>query len=191
MLSRDSSPWSTRTRTTRRERGQRSVSLRHDDRTSSHRTLPTREDRPCPAMRLLPTSRVSWTVRVRRKRRRSSAASCWRTPGSPMPSCTSRSGERTPPQRSRPCHHRCVATWMGFFAALERCAGEAEEAFRGRVEAILMVPAPAAEDEDAAPSVPAEDARPDVAGAQPGATPASRTHVPQRNDCDQRGIVFG
>ena len=49
---------------------------------------------------------------------------------------------------------------VGFFAALERCAGEAEEAFRGRVEAILMVPAPAADDEDAAPSVPAEGARP-------------------------------
>jgi hypothetical protein len=38
-----------------------------------------------------------------------------------------------------------------FFAALERCAGEAEEAFRGRVEAILMVP-PAAGDEDGAQS---------------------------------------
>jgi hypothetical protein len=47
-----------------------------------------------------------------------------------------------------------------FFAALERSAGEAEEAFRGQVEAILMVPAPAAEDEAAAPPVPAEGARP-------------------------------
>jgi hypothetical protein len=36
---------------------------------------------------------------------------------------------------------------MGFFAALERCAGEAEEAFRWRVEAILMVAAPVAEEE--------------------------------------------
>jgi hypothetical protein len=27
---------------------------------------------------------------------------------------------------------------VGFFAALERCAAEAEEAFRGRVEAMLM-----------------------------------------------------
>jgi hypothetical protein len=48
-----------------------------------------------------------------------------------------------------------------FFAALERCAGEAEEAFRGRVEAILMVPASAGEDEDGARSVPAEGARPE------------------------------
>jgi hypothetical protein len=47
-----------------------------------------------------------------------------------------------------------------FFAALERCAGEAEEAFRGRVEAILMGPASAAGDEDGAQSVPAEGARP-------------------------------
>ena len=47
-----------------------------------------------------------------------------------------------------------------FFAALERCAGEAEEAFRGRVEAILMVPASAAGDEDGTQSVPAGDARP-------------------------------
>jgi hypothetical protein len=47
-----------------------------------------------------------------------------------------------------------------FFAALERCAGEAEEAFLGQVEAILMVPASAAGDEDGTQSVPAEDARP-------------------------------
>ena len=46
-----------------------------------------------------------------------------------------------------------------FFAALERCAGEAEEAFRGRVEAILMGPASAAGDEDGAQSVPADRAR--------------------------------
>ncbi len=50
---------------------------------------------------------------------------------------------------------------VDFFAALERCAGEAEEAFRGRVEAILMGPAPAAGDEDGAQSVPAEGARPE------------------------------
>ncbi len=50
---------------------------------------------------------------------------------------------------------------VNFFAALERCAGEAEEAFRGRVEAILMVPASAAGDEDAAQSVPAGGARPE------------------------------
>jgi hypothetical protein len=49
----------------------------------------------------------------------------------------------------------------GFFTALERSAGEAEEAFRGRVEAILMVPAAAALDEDRARSVPAEGARPE------------------------------
>ena len=48
-----------------------------------------------------------------------------------------------------------------FFAALERCAGEAEEAFRGRVEAILMVPASAAGDEDGTQSVLAEGARPE------------------------------
>jgi hypothetical protein len=29
---------------------------------------------------------------------------------------------------------------VGFFADLERCAAEAEEAFRGRVEAMLMAP---------------------------------------------------
>jgi hypothetical protein len=48
-----------------------------------------------------------------------------------------------------------------FFAALERSAGEAEEAFRGRVQAILMDPASAAGDEDGARSVPAEGARPE------------------------------
>ena len=48
-----------------------------------------------------------------------------------------------------------------FFAALERCAGEAEEAFRGRVEAILMVPVPAAGDEDGSQSVPAAGVRPE------------------------------
>ena len=47
-----------------------------------------------------------------------------------------------------------------FFSALERSASEAEEAFRGRVEAILMVPASAAKDEDGAESLPAGDARP-------------------------------
>jgi hypothetical protein len=36
---------------------------------------------------------------------------------------------------------------VDFFATLERCASDAEEAFRGRVEAILMVPAPADGDE--------------------------------------------
>ena len=48
-----------------------------------------------------------------------------------------------------------------FFTGLERCASEAEESFRGRVEALLMVPASAAGDEDGAHSVPAEDARPE------------------------------
>jgi hypothetical protein len=48
-----------------------------------------------------------------------------------------------------------------FFTALERCAGEAEEAFRGRVQAILMDPASGAGDEDGARSVPAEGARPE------------------------------
>jgi hypothetical protein len=50
-----------------------------------------------------------------------------------------------------------------FFTALERCAGEAEEAFRGQVEAILMVPASAAADadKDRAQSVPVDGARPD------------------------------
>ena len=50
---------------------------------------------------------------------------------------------------------------VDFFAALERCATEAEEAFRGRVEAILMVPAPGARDEDGRQSVPNEGARPE------------------------------
>ena len=49
----------------------------------------------------------------------------------------------------------------GFFAALERSAGEAEEAFRGRVEAILMVPASATAGEDGAQPVPAENPRPE------------------------------
>lgn len=47
-----------------------------------------------------------------------------------------------------------------FFAALERSAGEAEEAFRGRVEAILMGPASAAGDEESPRAVSAEDPRP-------------------------------
>ncbi len=38
--------------------------------------------------------------------------------------------------------HQLVA----FFAALERCAGEAEAAFHGRIEAILMAPGPGDED---------------------------------------------
>ena len=46
-----------------------------------------------------------------------------------------------------------------FFAALERSAGEAEEAFRGRVEAILMVPS-AAGDKDGAQSDPMEEPLP-------------------------------
>jgi len=47
----------------------------------------------------------------------------------------------------------------GFFTSLERCASEAEEAFRGRVEAILMVPSSAPGDEDGAQSGPADGAR--------------------------------
>jgi hypothetical protein len=50
---------------------------------------------------------------------------------------------------------------MDFFAALERCAGEAEEAFRGRVEAILMGPASAAANENGARLVPTDGARPE------------------------------
>jgi hypothetical protein len=49
----------------------------------------------------------------------------------------------------------------GFFAALERCTGGAEEAFRRRVEAILMGPTPAAGDEESPQSVPADGARPE------------------------------
>ena len=37
---------------------------------------------------------------------------------------------------------------IDFFATLERCASEAEDAFRGRVEALLMAPTPATGDED-------------------------------------------
>jgi hypothetical protein len=48
-----------------------------------------------------------------------------------------------------------------FFAALERCAGEAEEAFRGRVEAILMVPASAAGDAERPRFAPAQNERPE------------------------------
>jgi hypothetical protein len=42
---------------------------------------------------------------------------------------------------------------VDFFTALERCAGEEEEAFRGRVEAILMVPEPEAGDEARDPAL--------------------------------------
>ena len=123
-------------------------------RTSKPPTLPTREDHPCPAMRLSPTSRVSSTVPVRRKRRRSSGANCWPMPGSPMLFCTSESGERISPS-SIALANIPTRSLVDFFTALERCASEAEEAFRGRVEAILMVPASAAGDEDGAQSVPA------------------------------------
>ena len=50
---------------------------------------------------------------------------------------------------------------VDFFTALERCASEAEEAFRGRVEAILMVPTSAAADKESPQSVPAQDVRPE------------------------------
>ena len=43
-----------------------------------------------------------------------------------------------------------------FFSGLERCAGEAEEAFRGRVEAILMAPASGAGEEGGRQPVPAD-----------------------------------
>ena len=49
---------------------------------------------------------------------------------------------------------------IDFFATLERCAGEAEEAFRGRVEEILMVSRPSAGD-GGAPSDMTDGARPD------------------------------
>ena len=49
---------------------------------------------------------------------------------------------------------------MDFFATLERCASEAEEAFRGRVEAILMVPGPAAGNEVGGPLGPGEGSQP-------------------------------
>jgi hypothetical protein len=48
---------------------------------------------------------------------------------------------------------------MDFFAGLERCASDAEEAFRGRVEAILMVPAPAAGDDGGTLVVPVDESR--------------------------------
>ena len=48
---------------------------------------------------------------------------------------------------------------IDFFATLERCASEAEEAFRGRVEAILMVPTPSGRDDGVAPSPPKEGPR--------------------------------
>jgi len=48
-----------------------------------------------------------------------------------------------------------------FFATLERCASEAEEAFRGRVEAILMVPTPPGRDDGVAPSLTKEGPRPE------------------------------
>ena len=48
----------------------------------------------------------------------------------------------------------------GFFTGLERSASEAEESFRGRVEAILMAPGPVAEIDGGAPTVNSEDPRP-------------------------------
>ncbi len=65
-----------------------------------------------------------------------------------------------PAPASSPLPSSLRRSLVDFFAALERCAGEAEEAFRGRVEAILMVPGSVAADEDGAHSVPAEGARP-------------------------------
>lgn len=41
-----------------------------------------------------------------------------------------------------PLPRRLRQKLLDFFGDLERCAQEAEEAFRGRVEAILMAPAP-------------------------------------------------
>jgi hypothetical protein len=48
----------------------------------------------------------------------------------------------------------------GFFTGLERSASEAEETFRGRVEAILMAPGPVAEEDGGAPSAMTENPRP-------------------------------
>jgi hypothetical protein len=47
-----------------------------------------------------------------------------------------------------------------FFTALERSAGEAEEAFRGQVEAILLAPSSAAPDEEGRHSVRRTSRRP-------------------------------
>ena len=66
--------------------------------------------------------------------------------------------DHAPAASPLPASLRC--SLEDFFVGLERCAGEAEEAFRGRVEAILLGPASAARDEDGAQPVPAEDARP-------------------------------
>src|SRR3954451_16930263 len=99
-------------RKTRRERDQKSafsqyVGLRVDTVNRS-----TREERPCPATRLLPMSRVSWSARVPRKRQRSSVASYWRTLGSTTPSFTLPFGERIPLQPCRLCHRPCAkASW--------------------------------------------------------------------------------
>ena len=48
----------------------------------------------------------------------------------------------------------------GFFTGLERSASEAEETFRGRVEAILMAPGPVTEEDGGAPSAQSEERRP-------------------------------
>src|SRR5215213_6760008 len=99
-------------RKTCRERDQRSVfsqfvGLRVDTVNRS-----TREERPCLDTRLLPTSRVSWSARARRKRQRSSVASYWRTLGSTTPSFTLPFGERILHQPYRLCHRPCAkASW--------------------------------------------------------------------------------
>ena len=48
----------------------------------------------------------------------------------------------------------------GFFTGLERSASEAEETFRGRVEAILMAPGAGAEEDGGAPSAKSDNPRP-------------------------------
>jgi hypothetical protein len=48
----------------------------------------------------------------------------------------------------------------GFFTGLEQSASEAEETFRGRIEAILMASGPGAEEDGGTPSATSEDPRP-------------------------------
>ena len=47
-----------------------------------------------------------------------------------------------PPQAGSPLPPGIRQQLTGFFVALERCAAEAEELFRGRVEALLMAETP-------------------------------------------------
>jgi hypothetical protein len=123
-----------------------------------------------------PTRREDQRLRPRHYRHRRTGLtghrSCrYRTEWHPQQSSRTRTSRRdrrrhrlTRPRvlPTSPANWNTRARGLGdFFIGLERCASEAEKAFRGRVETLLLVPASAAGDEDGTPSVPAEGARPE------------------------------